>query len=152
MSTVAIVGCEEAKFTPRTKAAAYSTIAWIFQETGATRVVSGDCPLGGVDKYAVEIARASGLEVIEHAPKVHRWGGPDGFMARNLLIANDGDVGYCLTLAQYPDSYPYERFDRCYHCGVNTHVKSGGCWTIKQMRKLGKPGEIIILTGNEDLL
>jgi hypothetical protein len=37
------------------------------------------------------------------------------------------------------------KFDLCYHCGTKDHVKSGGCWTVKYARKLGKQGKVIII-------
>jgi hypothetical protein len=29
-------------------------------------------------------------------------------------------------------------FKKCYHCNTVDHVKSGGCWTGHQAKKIGK--------------
>jgi len=53
------------------------------------RIVSGGCPQGG-DRFAEEIARDLGLTIIIHYPN---WsGGRFAGLARNTLIAEDGDM------------------------------------------------------------
>lgn len=42
------------------------------------------------------------------------------------------------------------RFHGCYHCEEPNHVKSGGCWTVKYAKKLGKVGSVIIIPTEED--
>lgn len=50
-------------------------------------VISGGA--WGIDKLGVRIAKSIGIETREYEPKVQRWlrGSPDGFEARNMLIA-----------------------------------------------------------------
>jgi hypothetical protein len=36
-------------------------------------------------------------------------------------------------------------FEMCYHCMSDTHVKSGGCWTVKYAKKIGKEGEVLVI-------
>lgn len=52
-----------------------------------------------------------------------------GFKARNLDMAEWGNVGYVIVKK---DESAY-----CYHCKGN-HVKSGACWTGQKMKTMGK--------------
>src|SRR5574341_741827 len=125
---VGIVGSEAAKFTPETENLARQTIRACLRPGDV--VVSGGCHLGGVDTFAVEEAKALGLEWVEHLPAKHTWEG--GYKQRNLKIAQDSDRVVCITVAALPANYTGMRFSRCYHCNTDKHVKSGGCWTVKQ--------------------
>lgn len=58
-------------------------------------IVSGGAV--GVDSMAERIAENLGIPTIIHRPKERRWGGPDGFQARNRLIA--GDCSHLLRIA-----------------------------------------------------
>ena len=126
-----IVGHAEDKFTPETKRhaedAIYDAIAWHEPEV----IVSGRCPMGGVDIYAEEIAKRLEIPTIIHAPKIHQWDGPGGFKERNEAIARDADLVLCIVVKEFPAGYKGRRFPYCYHCkGRNPgHIKSGGCWT-----------------------
>lgn len=142
---VAIVGHEAAKFTPETERLARELIRRIIQRPG-TIVVSGKCPLGGIDIWAAEEGREAGLEVREYAPEVNRWDPPDGrigFQKRNLQIAEDCDEAHCIVVDKLPIGYVGRRFEFCYHCarkGLKStpeHVKSGGCWTVIRARDAG---------------
>jgi hypothetical protein len=142
-----IVGSEAAKFTPRTEQLARIQIrALIAQQLyggQSVTVCSGRCHLGGIDIWAVEEARAMRCPVIEHPPKRLNWS--EGYKPRNMKIAETSDQVVCITLRTLPDSYKGMRFTSCYHCSSNEHVKSGGCWTVKYARNLGKPGTIIVI-------
>lgn len=140
---IGIVGSEQAKFTPETEAEARAIIYCLLGREGVTGVVSGACHLGGVDSYAAEIGKELGLRVIEHAPRDLRWS--TGYAPRNMLIARDGAECHCITVASLPVNYTGMRFKLCYHCGTDQHVKSGGCWTVKQAIKLGKPGFVHVI-------
>ena len=109
-------------------------------EAGQVTVVSGGCHLGGIDAWAAEEGRALGCLVLEHLPRLRAWNAPGGYKARNVLIAESSDQLHCITLKTLPAGYQGMRFKLCYHCGTSDHVKSGGCWTVKYGRKLGKPG------------
>lgn len=53
-------------------------------------------------------------------------------------------VVVCIVVTQFPEGYKGMRFPYCYHCKTNSHIKSGGCWTVKYAKeKLGKRGYII---------
>lgn len=133
-----VVGPEQAKFTSATEASAKEEIRRAVERHGADTLISGHCPLGGVDIYAEEMALELGLRMIVHAPSSLRWGGPGGYMERNLAIARDSDLVLVVALEELPPGYHGMRFDDgCYHCkGRNPqHVKSGGCWTAWRCRR-----------------
>jgi hypothetical protein len=106
-------------------------------------VISGHSPLGGIDIWAIQIAEAHGIPTLEYAPRKLTWEG--GYKQRNLQIADTSDLLACITLRSLPDSFRGMRFPLCYHCGTRDHVKSGGCWTMKQARRLGKATELVII-------
>ena len=140
---IGIVGSEEAKFTPYTETRAKKIIRRLLDKSEVTHVVSGGCHLGGIDIWAVEIGRELGKKIIEHRPKNLQWS--TGYAPRNLLIAKDSDELVCITLEKLPENYKGMRFDWCYHCCSTSHVKSGGCWTVKKAVEIGKPGKIIVI-------
>jgi hypothetical protein len=137
-----IVGSEAAKFTEATKQIAQDTILTMLNP-GDT-VVSGECHLGGIDLWAKEIALAIGLSYIGCPPAFKTW---QSFKRRNIEIANRADRVICITVRSLPPGFKEGGWERyCYHCKTDSHIKSGGCWTVKYAReKLGKPGEIIVI-------
>ena len=141
--TVGIIGHEQAKFTPRTEAEARRLIHKIFARTEATLIVSGECPLGGVDFYAREEAEAAGIPFQGFPPASNDW--ETGFRPRNIQIAEASAVVYSLVVAELPASYTGRRFPVCYHCGTADHIKSGGCWTVKHARSLGRRGHVLVI-------
>lgn len=141
---VGIVGSEAAKFTPGTEQAAREAIRRLI--AGASLVVSGRCHLGGIDIWAIEEAEAAGIPTQEYPPARLTWEG--GYKQRNLQIAENSDHVVCITLKALPASYKGMRFPGgCYHCGTppEHHVKSGGCWTVKQAARLGKRTTVEVL-------
>jgi hypothetical protein len=140
---VGIVGSEEAKFTPLGKQRAQDLIRGILDQAGVESVVSGGCHLGGIDIWARDVGMELEINVTEFLPKEKSW--EKGYKPRNLLIAQRSDVVNCITIREYPKEYTGMRFEFCYHCGVDTHVKSGGCWTMKEAGKLGKPNFLYIV-------
>lgn len=142
MYSLGIVGSEAAKFTPETEARARVLIRNLLTIPGVTSVVSGACHLGGIDAWAAEIGRELGLYVVEYAPARLSW---THYKARNIRIAEQSDEVHCITLAKLPEDYAGMRFKLCYHCGVSTHVKSGGCWTMLRARAMGKAGVLHVI-------
>lgn len=142
MTILGIVGSEAAKFTPETEHIAKCTILTILSPGDV--VVSGECHLGGVDIWAKETALAIGLNYIGCPPAFKTW---NSFKRRNIEIAELSDRVVCITVATLPPGFKEGGWERyCYHCKTDTHIKSGGCWTVKYAReKLGKPGEIIVI-------
>ena len=140
---VGIVGSEEAKFTYEGRIAARTIILGILSDPAVIEVVSGGCHLGGIDQWAAELGRERGLRVIEFLPDCLSW--ENGYKPRNLRIADRSDVVHCITVDKLPLAFEGMRFDLCYHCGTKDHVKSGGCWTMKQAVKRGKLGELHVV-------
>lgn len=138
---IGIVGSEGAKFTTETEQLARQAIRNLLSPGDV--VVSGKCHLGGIDIWAVEEGTKLGLECVEYPPHVLAW---PGYQARNLKIARDSDLVVCLTVKEFPPDYQGMRFPYCYHCKTDQHIKSGGCWTVKQAKLMGKEGRIVVIT------
>lgn len=141
---VGIVGSEAAKFTLETEQSARGQIRRLI--AGASLVVSGQCHLGGIDIWAIEEAKAAGIPTREYPPAKLSWEG--GYKQRNLLIAHNSDMVACITVKELPPSYTGMRFTQgCYHCGTSArhHIKSGGCWTMKQAARAGKRTELVVI-------
>jgi hypothetical protein len=138
-----IVGSEAAKFTPRTEGLARLVIHDLIQKYNPDIIISGGCHLGGIDKWAIEGAEIAEIGFIEYLPKTRNWEG--GYKERNLRIARNSDIVVCITVKELPSNYTGMRFKMCYHCKTDTHVKSGGCWTVKEAKKLGKRTEVIVI-------
>jgi hypothetical protein len=141
--TVGIVGHEAAKFTAETEARARTLIRRILARTAADRVVSGACRLGGIDIWAIQEAEAAGVPTQEFPPAVDEW--DRGFKPRNIQIAEASTVVYSIVVATLPPTYTGRRFALCYHCGTADHVKSGGCWTVKYAKQIGRRGHVIVI-------
>ncbi len=138
---IGIVGSEAAKFTPETEAAARTAIRDLLRPDDY--VVSGACHLGGIDVWAMEEAHDLGLLTREFPPATHRW--ENGYKLRNIQIAQCSDRVVCITVRVYPPGYSGMRFPSCYHCRTTDHIKSGGCWTVKYAREIGKPTDVIVV-------
>lgn len=136
---IGIVGHEEAKFTPSAKAVAQEYIRNLILSRPCV-VVSGHCHLGGIDIWAEETARDLGMEAKIFPPKNQAWA--TGYRPRNLLIAWHSHRIVSIVVTQLPKDYQGRKFTYCYHCGTDSHVKSGGCWTVKKAREQGKEGWI----------
>lgn len=133
---IGIVGHEEAKFTFETEKIARIIIRGLLSDPRSI-VVSGDCPLGGIDVWSEDEADLLGRGKKIFPPKNNRWE-PDGFKARNIQIAEVSSEVNVIVVRELPPSYRGRRFPICYHCGSKTHIKSGACWTAKYAQKLGK--------------
>lgn len=138
---IGIVGSEAAKFTAKTERIARKHIRSLIAD--ADLVVSGKCHLGGIDIWAIEEAIALGKATHEYPALTRQWS--TGYKPRNMKIAEGSDVVYCITVLRLPEGYDGMTFPLCYHCGTDAHVKSGGCWTVKQARKMGKHGAILCI-------
>jgi hypothetical protein len=143
MKTIGIVGSEAIKFTEMTEFLAKETIRSLVLDYD--KVVSGGCHLGGIDAWAIEIAKEDGKEWEEFLPRNLSW--ERGYKERNLKIAKACDKCVCITVKTLPDTYGGMRFSHCYHCGTPSghHVKSGGCWTMKKAKEMGKETQLIVI-------
>lgn len=151
MRHIGIVGHEAAKFTRGTERVARDIIRRIIdKETKRPVIVSGRCPLGGVDVWAEEIAEKMDCETLIFPPKVNRWEG--GYKQRNIEIARNSDAMHVIVVQRLPKSYTGMRFSSCYHCHTQDHVKSGGCWTAFYWQRLSKKNKAtwhVVLDNNE---
>ncbi len=134
---IGIVGHAADKFTPETEAKARRVIRDLLGRPGVV-LVSGRCPMGGIDVWAEEEAAVLKRLKIIHPPKHHSWS--RGFRPRNIAIAEDCTELHNIVVGKYPPTYTGRRFQFCYHCFDQRppHVKSGGCWTANLVRRLGK--------------
>lgn len=126
-----IVGNSGNKFTPETALVTKILIEIEIKQRQPSLIISGHCPLGGVDIWAEEIANSLHIPTLIHAPKSNQWSVPGGYRDRNLSIARDSDLVLCFVVSHYYTGYPYKKYKSCYHCGKRNppHVKSGGCYT-----------------------
>lgn len=137
---VGIVGNGTDKFTREGKRRARDVICELLRSENAI-LVSGHSPVGGIDIWAEEVADQLGRKTEIKIPEVNQWNPYEGYgyKARNLDIAHTSDVVHVILADVYPEGYHGRKFDLCYHCGTNDHVKSGGCWTGRQAIKAGVP-------------
>lgn len=131
-----IVGHAQEKFTLETESYARLAIAIKIKEHDPDLIISGESPMGGVDKYAREVAEELNIPFKAYPPEVKRWDGGDkiGFKQRNLQIAYNSDKVLVVVVKELPDKFKGMKFDYCYHCIKHKdkpphHIKSGGCWT-----------------------
>ena len=144
---IGIIGHASDKFTEIGKLNALSAIHVIIyaHHSEDLVVVSGDCPLGGVDKWAEDVAIANKITTDIKSPKQHKWDAEYGFKQRNLDIAKDSDIIYVILSDSFPFDFKKKKFTYCYHCKTSDHIKSGACWTAHQAIKLGKKAEWVIV-------
>lgn len=142
---IGIVGSESAKFTKETERLARLQIRILLGHPDLVKAVSGGCHLGGIDIWAREEAAKLSVPFEEFAPTRHQWSGPGGYEERNLRIVQASTKVVCITVRKLPPGFKGMRFDWCYHCKTGAHVKSGGCWTMKQAAKRGCDTELIVI-------
>lgn len=120
---LAIVGSRDLVWsTDLDRIAAQAAIQTVLQVFNPEVVISGACPKGGVDIWAVEQARTFGCDVIEFPPYRHDW---TGYEARNIRIAKACDRLVAIR----------SRYSRSYGSG----------WTADFAQGLGKPVHRIVL-------
>jgi hypothetical protein len=140
---IGIVGSEAAKFTPGGEKAAKLLIRALISPPSVIEVVSGDCHLGGIDIWAQEVTEKLGKKFTAFTPAKRNW--ENGYRPRNLRIAHRSDEVHCITVRRLPPGFEGMTHALCYHCNTDTHVKSGGCWTMKQARREGKKGILHVI-------
>ncbi len=87
------------------------------------KVVSGGAR--GVDTIGVAVAARLGIDYTEHHPGVRRWDGPDGFKARNIIVATTCTRALRIVCAN----------SRTYGSG----------WTVDQAERQGKPVRRVVI-------
>ena len=122
---VAIVGADGRYWRPEDVPFVKALIRYILKAMDADVLISGRCPLGGVDVWAEEVADEMGLEKLIFPPEGRGW---RYYHERNLKIARECDVIF--------DIEPEDR-----------RGNSGGAWTARQAAKMGKLA-IKVIVGN----
>lgn len=158
---IAIVGARESKWTKSQKKKVKDEIEQILFryggrvsykvgfEFGHLTFISGHCPKGGVDIWAEEIADELEISKIIFKPEINYWedfpstSGSHkllkGFRTRNMEIAKECDILYCLVPKRLVGKPIFLNKDlTCIHCNLNGHPTNGGCWTMNYAKKLGK--------------
>lgn len=108
---------------------------------GNITLISGGAK--GMDSIAEEVATSLGFKIDDDnikKPETEHWedrDGKKGYKSRNLEIAQECDILYCLPTKL--------KTTPCYHCGVTDHERSGACWTMKQANILKKETHLIPL-------
>ena len=142
MITLGIVGVEAAKLTRGGVLRAKVVIDALILASRADRVVSGRCHLGGIDELAIQRATVRRVPWREFPPEQEHW---DYYKKRNLQIVEASTLVVCITVTHYHPGYTKDRYPMCYHCRTDTHVKSGGCWTVKHAVKQGKTDSHVVV-------
>lgn len=156
MYKIGIVGSGADKFTEESRELAKKEIMQIISGTPFNDIciVSGHSPVGGIDIWAEEIAQEFHVPTDIKCPRQNTWNGIYGYKARNLDIAKYSNEVHVILVDSYPPNYNGMKFAGCYHCEKHPkemkfkHVKSGGCWTGWEARKLNKPVIFHIIESN----
>jgi len=124
---VVIVGASESNWgTPEGLSKAFNTVANVINELiidygiKDLEILSGQCPLDGIDTMVEKVSLAANLKFIGYPPKENKW---RYFRERNDAMATDGD--YII------DIEPKGR------------TKSGGIYTLNKGKELGKKTRLI---------
>lgn len=130
---VAIVGSSHLTENEERMARQYSaTILKNYLKEGSVTLISGGAK--GVDTQAEDVAKQLSIECKIFKPAEHNW---DGYKIRNLKIAQECDILYCLPTKL--------KIEPCYHYNTTDHERSGACWTLKQAKILRKKTFLIPL-------
>ena len=163
---IAIVGQEEHSWNHNQIPLVKSKIQSILSTSKDMTLISGHCPKGGVDIWAEEIASTHGIKKVIFKPEVNQWLDKEiiidaplslscknvvtqiGYKTRNIKIAEACDILYCIVSAsRHPDcvsnAFPANLY--CKHCQVWGHPTNGGCFTLKEAKKLNKETHLIIV-------
>ncbi len=113
-------------------------------------VISGHCPMGGVDIWAEEIAEELGCKMVIYAPEVNQWEDritqydsnefhDKGYKSRNIQIAEA-----CDTLVCFSPAFQHGKNPTLVEDIIPDNVKqieeiwNGGVWTAVYAQKIGK--------------
>ena len=100
--------------------------------SSADIVISGGAT--GVDSIAIECAIQAGTSYKVYKPLFQSW---KWFKKRNIAMAEISQMLYYLPIKDVDE--------RCYHCNMNGHRKSGACWTAMYARGIGKSIHQIVI-------
>ena len=94
-------------------------------------IISGGAE--GIDSMAVNTAKLQGIQTVTYPPLKPFW---KYYKMRNKLIAKACDELVCITTKT--------QNERCYHCNAD-HQRTGGCWTMKKTKELGKTARLYVV-------
>ena len=103
-------------------------------------LISGHSPRGGVDIFVELFAKEFDIPTNIIPPQINQWldkDGKMGYRSRNLVIASECDILYCISTRLKTKS--------CYHCKTGDHERTGACWTMQKAKQMGKETKLIIL-------
>jgi len=134
---VAIVGSSRLTDTEEADARKYCGLILnsLIKEWGEDDITFVSGGASGVDTIAETTAKGLGLKTIIHKPLEYKW--ENGYKPRNMKIAQECDVLYCLPTKV--------KLTPCYHCEEKDHEVTGGCWTMKYAQKLKKETHVVPL-------
>lgn len=95
-------------------------------------IVSGGAK--GVDTIAIEVAQSMGFPTQIIHPISDDW---KGFKKRNMQIATECDQLYCISI-------PTHETECYHHAKVQDHEKTAGCWTLREVKELGKYCRLLV--------
>lgn len=106
----------------------------LWREPKWTDIITGDA--SGVDEMVrnMSIMLPGTLTVYKALDKT--WDGEWGFKKRNMAIAKQCDELICFTTKTITR--------KCYHCNLD-HQRTGGCWTMKYAKSLGKRTRLYVV-------
>lgn len=137
MTNIAIVGADGRKWTENDPELVKCIIRHILTKYDDPILISGHCPLGGVDLWAEEVAKELEIPVVLFRPRRNAW---RFYKERNVKIAEACDIIYDI---EPPRSCHHCRGEGkigdliCRFCGGDG-AYSGGTWTLNYAKTLGK--------------
>jgi len=137
---VAIIGASGSKLDDYEVFGVMKEILKIIRRHKNPIIVSGHSPRGGVDIIVEMFAQEFDYPTNIIPSQTPHWSDRDGKMGyknRNLVIASECDILYCITTRLKKQS--------CYHCKTGDHERTGACWTMKKAKEMGKPTKLIVL-------
>ncbi len=104
---------------------------------------------GGIDVWAEIVADFIGLEKDIKYAEIFEWNSRDGkkgFKARNMLIAYDCDVLYCIEPKVHITSFGHAMSRKVMKTEDNIWFRrSGGMWTLEYAEKLGREVHLVVI-------
>ena len=145
---IGIVGAQEDKWSSEQKRICETKIRQILSVSRDAILVSGHCPLGGIDIWSEQIADSLGIKKEIHPAPAKQWNDVHyfsevehkslvlrGYRSRNIQIAEASDILYVISpkcLQNCPKCMPGK-------LGATAgHVWNGGLWAGNFAEKLGK--------------
>ena len=133
MTNIAIVGINGMNLDEYERNKIMAEIMTICKKYNKKKILSLKNPRGGVSTFVELYAKEFKIDNKEYdlGENLKDW--KEG----NKKMVKECDILYCLTTMVKRRS--------CYHCLSLDHEVSGGCFAMKEAKKLGKPVNLLIL-------